>query len=110
MTDNRTIKSVTECLEYLLETDDRLGHLKASAKYYEKFKARKIKAQKFLEKTGTKDERESKAYINPEYEQVMQEKRDIDEELETIIAKRTTCELIIEVWRSRNANRRQGNI
>jgi len=104
------MKSVKECLEYLVETDERFGQLKGSAKYYAEYKAKLVKAQEFLAASGTKDERESRAYASANFATVMDEKKEIDTELETIAAKRKTCELIIEVWRSKNANRRAGNI
>ena len=105
-----TQKTVSECLEYLAETDERLGVLKASADYYKDYKAKQVKAEIFLSKTGTKDERESEALCSASYLEVMDAKRQIDTELQIIIAKRKTCELTIEVWRSQQANRRQGNI
>ena len=101
---------VTEALGYLAETDERLGQLKGAAKYYADFKVKKIKGELFLQAKGSKDERESQAFTNPVYQTIMEEKRELDIELETIIAKRKTCELTVEVWRSQNANRRQGNI
>ena len=101
---------VSEALDYLAKTDEQLGQLKGTAKYLAEFKVKKIKGEQFLRNTGTKDERESKAFNSPEYEAVMNEKKGVDIELETIVAKRKTCELTIEVWRSQNANKRQGNI
>ena len=101
---------VSEALEYLESTDDKLGQLKASAKYYD-YKVKQVKAAQYLSHTqGAVADKEAKALISPEVKDAYREKRDVEAEMETIIAKRKTAELHIEVYRTQAANRRQGNI
>lgn len=105
------MKKVNDCLEYLASTDEQLGKLKASAKYYAEFLVKHVKAREFLRAKGNSNPvREANAITTEAFRKVMEEKKEVDEKLETIIAKRKTCELNIEVWRSQSANRRQGNI
>ena len=110
-TEQRTIRSVSECLQFLCDTDDDYGDLKGRVKGLE-HRIKVAKAMAFLETEGkgTIADREAMSLSSEDYRHKIEELENTVAELETIAAKRKTCELIIEVWRSKNANRRQGNI
>ena len=101
--------SVTESLEYLAATDEPCAQAKASMKYYEHH-LKTVKAMDFLDATGTQKDRESTAYAGKNYDECKRAYRDAVFEYEKHNNKRKTAELTIEVWRSQNANRRNGNI
>lgn len=101
--------SVLKSLEYLADTDETCAQAKASMKYYEHH-LKTVKALDFLDATGTQKDRESQAYAGNNYDKCKQAYRDAVFEYEKYNNKRKTAELTIEVWRSQNANRRNGNI
>jgi hypothetical protein len=101
--------TVQKSLVYLAETDERLGQLKGRVKALE-YQLKTVKAQTYLDSKGTVDERKSTAEITEDVIGMNIELSNAITELETIIAKRKTRELGIEVWRSVNANRRHGNL
>ena len=69
-----------------------------------------IKAVWFLESTGTRDERESSAYVSEDYRDLVKRYEEAVYEYEAMRNKRNTEALIVEVWRSEQANRRAGNV
>jgi len=105
------MEKVTDCLDYLLSTDDEFGVLKGRMKALE-HRLKVAKAEAFLdaEGKGTDKQKESLAYTSEVYRQKVEEYENVCIEMETIAAKRKSRELTIEVWRSQNANKRQGNI
>ena len=105
------MEKVTDCLDYLLSTDDEYGELKGRMKALE-HRLKVAKAEAFLdaEGKGTDKQKESLAYTSEVYRQKVEEYENVCIEMETIAAKRKSRELTIEVWRSQNANKRQGNI
>ena len=105
------MKKVSECLDYLVETDDEYGRLKGELKGLE-HRLKATKGVAFIEAKGQGNNEERKAVVEScgdvmTMVEILENKYI---EMETIAAKRKTCELIIEVWRSQNANKRVGNI
>lgn len=102
--------SVSESLQYLANTDDDFGKLKGVMKGLE-YRLKVCKAQEFLkQEAGSAAEREQRAYASDAYRALVKEYEDAVIDYETVAARRETRILTIEVWRSQNANRRQGNI
>jgi len=103
ITEDRLQKALT----YLAETDEELAQLKANVERAEYLKKR-VRAAVFLSASGPVEERKAKAEVSQEVENI---ERDYTRALvayEHIAAKRKTEALIVDVWRSINANRRQG--
>lgn len=96
-----------KAMTYLAETDEKSAILKADVARQEYIKKRQ-RAVGFLSSTGTVAEREAKAEISPEVEKAENDYTKALEKSEAMAAKRKTEALIVEVWRSCNANRRQG--
>lgn len=96
-------------LKYMAETDDPAAKAKSLVKGLEQ--ARKtIKALSFLHATGTNGEREATAYASQDYKDAVTRYEDAVYDDELYANKRKTEALIVEVWRSENANRRSGNV
>lgn len=105
ISDDRLQKALT----YLAQTDEEAANAKASMKALEQ-KRKTIKGLAFIEASGTVGEREAKAYASQEYQDIVEQYENAVADAELYANKRKTEELIIEVWRSSNANRRRGNI
>jgi len=98
---------VEKAMFYLSETDIPAAEAKAKAKALETY-GKTVKAFGFLESLGTVAEREAKSVITTEYKEyiTMYEKAVVVSE--TFSNKRATEAGVREVWRSLQANRRQG--
>lgn len=102
-----TSNDVSRALKYLSETDERYGWLVAAVKASE-HKGKTAKALAFLSSEGTMAEKEAKSLASEDYKSWVEDYQNIVAECETIRARRKRAELVIEVWRSANSNRRQG--
>lgn len=97
-------------LDFLASTDEMLGALSGQVEslYY------RIKARKGIVKLESEHKtvslKEAAADCDPEVLELYSERCDAVVEYETIRARRKRAELTIEVWRSVNANRRQGSV
>lgn len=95
-------------LTYLAETDEELAQLKANVERAEYLKKR-VRAAEFLSAEGKSiEERKAKAEVSKEVEDIEHDYTRALVAFEHIAAKRKTEALIVDVWRSINANRRQG--
>lgn len=103
ISDDRLQKAMT----YLAETDAECAELKVTCERYEYLKKRR-RAAAFLAATGNVEERKAKSELNDDVERVEREHMDVLVQFEQMAAKRKTEALIVDVWRSLNANRRQG--
>jgi hypothetical protein len=102
--------SVTESIQYLAETDDAFGQMKGRMKGLE-YRLKVCKAQEFLKSSASSaGVKEQEAYASDAYQALVKEYEDAVIDYETVAARRETRVLTIEVWRSQNANKRQGNI
>ena len=100
---------LSECLDYLARTDQEAAELKADVERQEyMFKRQKALAFKLAE--GTVADRNAIAETAGDTGVAAEKWFTAIKESETVRAKRQTAALIVEVWRSMNANRRTGNI
>lgn len=100
---------VGTALRYLAETDEPAANARAMAKYLEQ-KRKTIKAVGFMKASGTMAEREARSYTTNEYLQFLEDYKAAVYDDELYKNKRKRAELTVEVWRSKNANRRAGNV
>lgn len=94
-------------LNYLATTDESYGELVGRCKALE-YRLKVAKAQAFLEAVGTMAEKEAVALCSVDYRQMLEKFENDVVDKEIIAAKRKRAELTVDVWRSLNANRRQG--
>jgi len=103
ISDDRVEKAMT----YLAETDLPAAEAKAKAKVLEAY-GKTAKAFGFLESSGTVAEREAMSVTTPEYKEYLETYEKAVIMSEHFANKRATEAGIREVWRSLQANRRQG--
>jgi hypothetical protein len=99
-----------KAMTYLANSDEDAAQLRADAERAE-FKARAIKDAVFLhnpDSLKTVAEREAFAGSCDPYKSAMAEYFELLAKSEAVRNKRTTESLVVDVWRSINANRRQG--
>jgi hypothetical protein len=99
-------KRLEQALIYLSETDQTAAELTANAERME-FKAKAIKDALFLHEEGTVAERAAKAGAHKNYEIAMDAYFAAVQLAQATKNKRQTEALVIDVWRSLQANRRQ---
>lgn len=107
MSDLVSDERVEKAMVYLAETDLPAAQAKARAKSLEQF-GKTVKAFGFLEANGTVAEREATALTTKEYQDYLSQYEAAVVESEQFANKRATEAGIREVWRSLQANRRQG--
>ena len=107
MTDLVSDKRVEQAMTYLDETDEDAAKAKAKVKAMEQF-GKTIKAFAFLEAVGTVAEREAKSLTDEEYKKFLRAYEEAVMLSERYANKRASEAGIREVWRSLQANRRQG--
>lgn len=100
-------KRAEQAIHNLASTDEPYAAAKAQVKGLE-HRLKIIKAQAFLEAQGTVAEREARAQTDRAFVKMVDEYQNAVLEMETLGAKRKREELILEFWRSVNANRRVG--
>ena len=92
---------------YLSDTDEEAAVAKAKAKALEQY-GKTVKAFGFLDASGTVAEREAQALTSDQYEAYLKKYEQAVMESERFANKRATEAGVREVWRSLQANRRQG--
>jgi hypothetical protein len=98
-----------KALRYLAETDEPAAKAKALVKALEQ-RRKTVKAYQFIQATGTMAEKEAAAYASAEYEEITEAIENAVADSELYANKRMTESLIVEIWRTVQANRRNGNI
>lgn len=98
-----------KAMKYLAETDEPAANAKALVEGL-KIQEKTIIAIVFLRVDGTNQEREMKARVDPAHVQWREKHKEAVVDFELYRNKRTTEALVVEVWRSINANRRSGNV
>lgn len=98
-----------KALEYLATTDGPCAQAKALLSGLEE-STRAIKAMEFIKSSGTNGERDAMAYASEAYRLHIKKIEEATYDYELMRNKRSTEALIVEVWRSENANRRHGNV
>lgn len=96
-------------LKYLAETDESAAKAKAYMLGLEK-QEKSILGIEYLKTTGTVGERDAEARNSTAYTKWREDYENAVADFELLRNKRATEALIVEVWRSENANRRRGNI
>ncbi len=102
-------KKLEEAMTYLAKTDTECAGLKEKMLRQE-YVMDLAKRRCFLIHEGNNEERKAKAETDTSVTIAADTYYDFVGEYEKMKAKRATAELIVEVWRSLNANRRSGNI
>lgn len=104
-------EKMEECLAYMAKTDVQHAMLRALVDDYEyRIKMAEARVARESKDKGTQDYIKSLTRTDPEYIKLVDELYETNMNYQIISAKRKTAELIIEVWRSLNANSRRGNI
>ncbi|MEW8119893.1 MAG: hypothetical protein AB2792_22250 [Candidatus Thiodiazotropha sp.] len=98
-----------KALVYLAETDEEAAKARAYMIGLEK-NEKTIIGIEYLKTQGTVPERDARARKSEAYEQWKSDYENAVADYELYRNKRHTEELIVEVWRSENANRRRGNV
>lgn len=98
-----------KALTFLAETDERCAELKSDVERTE-HKAKVLKHTAFLHIEGTVAEREAKAMTTDSVQNAYSEHFEAIKRYNAIANKRTTEELIVDVYRTLAANRRAGNV
>lgn len=103
------MKTMDECIEFLCASDVPYGDAKGKVKYLEK-KLKVIKAQAFLKAEGTVEQRKAISEIDPDHLASIEEYKDACLDMETLGVQRETINIRVEIWRTKSANQRKGNI
>jgi hypothetical protein len=100
-------KRLEQALTYLSETDQEAAELTANVERIE-FRAKAIKDAIFLHEEGTVADRAAKAGSHTDYNIAMSAYFAALQQAQAVKNKRQTEVIFVDVWRSMNANRRQG--
>lgn len=98
-----------KALDYLAGTDLKAANAKALVEGLSE-QRKTIKSILYINATGDQKKREAEAYAADEYILHVEKYQNAIAEFEALRNRRLTASLIVEVWRSCNANRRSGNI
>ena len=101
---------VEKAIAHLVSTDARLGALKGHIEGLKHTIKATLAVQSLKAKGSSATECKMIAEATPEYAEKIEELENAIIEFETISARRKTAELMVEVWRTQQANRRRGNI
>jgi mevalonate pyrophosphate decarboxylase len=98
---------ISKALLYMAETDEAYAKIQAHVKAMD-HQCKTIKGLAFLEATGSVAERNAKADSSVTYRAWINDYENAYADMKIYESKRKRADLTIEVWRSLNANRRQG--
>jgi len=98
-----------KALDFLAGTDLKAANAKALVEGLSE-QRKTIKSILYINATGDQKKREAEAYSADEYILHVEKYQNAIADFETLKNRRMTASLIVEVWRSCNANRRSGNI
>jgi hypothetical protein len=93
--------------QYIRDNAKQHGQLRAHVKFTE-YKIKRAWSQAFLEASGTVAERESRAWLSPEVETAVNERRDAMAEETMLEDTIESARLAFENWRTDQANQRKG--
>jgi len=102
-------KRLEQALTYMATTDATAAELKGDVERAE-YRCKLARAREFITAEGSVEARKAAAEMSESVQQVEDERCRLIVEYEKVKAKRQTEALIIDVWRSLNANQRHGNI
>lgn len=102
---------ISKSLKYLAETDEPAAKAKSYMLGLEE-QIKSIKGILFVQlpQGMTVAEKDARVYAHEEYQNHIKKYEGAVHDFETMKNKRDTEVLIVEVWRSENANRRKGNV
>ena len=100
---------VEQALRYLRETDEMAAKAKSLMVGYDEQK-KTILATEYLKQDGSQGEKLKQAEASPAYKEHLEKHATSVYDFEELRNRRQTEILIIETWRSVNANQRRGNI
>ncbi len=103
------MKTMDECVEFLCASDGPYADAKAKVKYLDK-KLKVVKAQAFLDAEGSVAVRDAESRVSHSYRDCLEEYKDSCLDMETLGVERETINIRIEIWRTKSANSRKGNI
>ena len=103
--DSRTENAVY----YIRDNADLIGQLRGQKSLLE-HKIKIERSQRFLDAEGTVGERDAWAWTDASVYRLVNELENCIAELETIATKFKAAELLIEVWRTQQANSRRGHV
>lgn len=106
--DNVSDAHVEACLKYLTETDKSHAIARAEVNALNDL-TKTVLGFSFESTEGTQEARKAAAYRSPEYVAHIEKKRQAEIAYFEMDNRRKHAMLKIDVWRSFNANRRQGN-
>lgn len=98
-----------QAMTFLATTDKEAADLKVDVARHEYY-CDLVRSQVYLECEGSVKTREAMAEVSERVQNAEANRLKAMGAFEYVKAKRFTEERIVEVWRSMNANRRQGNI
>ena len=98
-----------DCIKYLWESDQPYADAKAKVRYLDK-KLKVVKATAFLKAKGTGEVRKAESEVDPLHLDALEEYREACLVMETNGVRRETINIRVEVWRTRSANSRKGNV
>ena len=101
--------TVDKCVEFLWESDQPFADAKAKVKYLDK-KLKVIKAQAYLNADGTGQDKKAKSEVDQVHQDALQEYKEAVLDMETLGVRRETINIRVEVWRTKSANQRKGNV
>lgn len=102
-------KRLEQALTHLAKTDEPCAAARAEMERAE-FKAKAIKDALFKRLEGSVADRTAEAGASDEYSAAMADYFAKLHEYEAMRNKRSTEAIVVDVWRSINASRRQGNV
>lgn len=102
-----TQQRMEEALGYLSDTDETCATLRADMERAE-FRAKRTEQAIFKISDGTVAERTAVAKTSPDTEAAYEKHFQAMQDYWTVANRRATEAIVIETWRSLNANRRQG--
>jgi hypothetical protein len=102
-----TSDRMEQAIEYLSFTDETCAALRADMERAE-FRAKRTKSAIFKISDGSVAERNATADTSSDTEAAYEQYFTALQEYHTMVNKRSTESIVVETWRSLNANRRQG--
>ena len=100
---------VEKAVFYIRDKADLIGQLRGQKSLLE-HKIKIERSQRFLDADGTVGEREAWAWTDTGVYRLVNELRDCITELDTVATKFKASELLVEVWRTQQANSRRGHV
>lgn len=98
-----------KALRYLANTDEEAAMLKANVDRTE-IKAKAMKAACFLTLSGTIAEREAQSLTNDSVRQAYEAHFKAIQDFQSVANRRALQVLVVDCWRTIQANRRTGNV